>query len=137
MLALRAIASRVKKAGEPQFSTSAAKAGSAHSIALIPGDGIGVELMDPTLDFLAATKPSRPLETTHFPWSCEYYHKTGAMMPESGLADLEPHSAILLGAVGWPKTTPDHVSLRGLLVKIRQGFDLAVNVRPAFSLPLP
>lgn len=69
------------------------------------------------------------LETTELPWSCAYYLEHGAMMPADGLQILRDHDAIYLGAVGFPGV-PDHVSLRGLLLPIRQGFDQYVNLRP-------
>jgi tartrate dehydrogenase/decarboxylase/D-malate dehydrogenase len=69
------------------------------------------------------------IETTDFPWSCEYYTQTGRMMPEDGLAQLADSDAVYLGAVGYPGV-PDHVSLWGLLLPIRQGFDQYVNLRP-------
>jgi tartrate dehydrogenase/decarboxylase/D-malate dehydrogenase len=70
------------------------------------------------------------LEFTEFPWGCEYYLEHGRMMPEDGLETLVGFDAIYLGAVGWP-TVPDHVSLWGLLLPIRRGFDQYVNLRPA------
>ena len=67
---------------------------------------------------------------TRFPWGCEYYLQHGRMMPEDALETLAGFDAIYLGAVGWP-TVPDHVSLWGLLIPIRRGFDQYVNLRPA------
>ena len=64
-----------------------------------------------------------------YPWGCEYYLKTGEMMPENGMELLKESDAILLGAVGYPGV-PDHISLRGLLLEIRHGFDQYVNLRP-------
>jgi tartrate dehydrogenase/decarboxylase/D-malate dehydrogenase len=69
------------------------------------------------------------LSFTRFPWGCEYYLEHGRMMPEDGLETLAGFDAIYLGAVGWP-TVPDHVSLWGLLLPIRRGFDQYVNLRP-------
>jgi tartrate dehydrogenase/decarboxylase/D-malate dehydrogenase len=69
------------------------------------------------------------LEWDHLPWSCEHYAKTGRMMPEDGLARIRSHDAIYLGAVGYPGV-PDHVSLWGLLIPIRRGFQQYANVRP-------
>jgi len=66
---------------------------------------------------------------THFDWSCEVYAKTGRMMPEDGLEQLKKFDALFLGAVGYPGV-PDHVSLWGLLIPIRRGFDQYVNLRP-------
>jgi len=101
-------------------------------LAVIAGDGIGNEVMDEGIKVLnhyleKTGYASVSYET--FPWGCEYYHKTGEMMPENGLDILKTFDGILLGAVGYPGV-PDHISLRDLLLKIRQGFDQAVNLRP-------
>ena len=64
-----------------------------------------------------------------FPWGCEYYLKTGEMMPEDGLEQLKRFDAIYLGAVGYPGV-PDHISLGDLLLRIRRGFDEYINLRP-------
>ena len=101
-------------------------------IAIIPGDGIGREVVPVALDvLLAATRGDVDLDTTEFPWSCDYYLETGAMMPPDGLDILRTFDAIFLGAVGDPARVPDTVSLWGLLLRIRKGLGLAVNVRPA------
>ena len=71
------------------------------------------------------------LETVRFPWGCDFYLETGAMMPADGLDTLRAFDAIFLGAVGDPARVPDTVSLWGLLLRIRKGLGLAVNVRPA------
>ena len=68
---------------------------------------------------------------TEFPWSCDYYVKYGKMMPENGLDQLREFDAIFLGAVGNPNLVPDHISLWGLLLKIRREFQQTVNIRPA------
>jgi tartrate dehydrogenase/decarboxylase/D-malate dehydrogenase len=73
-------------------------------------------------------------EWEHFPWSCEYYRTTGAMMPAGGLAQIRNHDAIFLGAVGFPGV-PDHVSLWGLLIPIRRQFQQYANVRPVRLMP--
>src|SRR2546426_10707342 len=94
-------------------------------IALIPGDGIGKEVIPAGLRVLqraAEVTGSFSLVTTALDWSCERYLRTGAMMPADGLRILADHDAIYLGAVGHP-SVPDHVSLWGLLIAIRQGFD--------------
>jgi tartrate dehydrogenase/decarboxylase/D-malate dehydrogenase len=84
------------------------------------------------------TRPSRRfgfgLELTHYDWSCETYKQTGSMMPADGLDQLAQSDSVLLGAVGWPGV-PDHVSLWGLLIPIRRGFDQYVNLRPCKLLP--
>ncbi len=101
-------------------------------IAVIPGDGIGREVVPVALDVLrAATRGDVDLDTVEFPWSCDFYLETGAMMPSDGLDTLRTFDAIFLGAVGDPARVPDRVSLWGLLLRIRKGLGLAVNVRPA------
>jgi tartrate dehydrogenase/decarboxylase/D-malate dehydrogenase len=107
-------------------------------IAVIPGDGIGNEVVPEglrVLERLAAASNNRlRFEFESFPWGCEYYLKTGRMMDEDGLARLEQFDAIYFGAVGWPGV-PDHVSLWGLRLAICQGFDQYACVRPVRLLP--
>ncbi|PYR70632.1 MAG: tartrate dehydrogenase [Acidobacteria bacterium] len=100
-------------------------------IAVIEGDGIGHEVVPEGLRVLEAAgkKFGLSYEMTHFDWSCEVYAKTGRMMPEDGLEQLKKFDALFLGAVGYPGV-PDHVSLWGLLIPIRRGFDQYVNLRP-------
>ncbi len=107
-----------------------------YKIAVIPGDGIGREVVPPALEVLdaAATRFGFTLKPTHYDWSCETYTRTGAMMPADGLDQLREHDSILLGAVGWPGV-PDHVSLWGLLIPIRRGFDQYASVRPCKLMP--
>ncbi len=107
-----------------------------YKIAVIPGDGIGKEVVPPALEVLdaAATRFGFTLKPTHYDWSCETYTRTGAMMPPDGLDQLREHDSILLGAVGWPGV-PDHVSLWGLLIPIRRGFDQYASVRPCKLMP--
>ena len=102
-----------------------------YSIAVIPGDGIGKEVVPESIRVVeaAARKFSFDVHWNHFDWSCETYRKTGRMMPEGGLRQLEKFDAILLGAVGHPDV-PDHVSLWGLLIPIRRTFRQYVNLRP-------
>ncbi|WP_128255273.1 tartrate dehydrogenase [Falsirhodobacter deserti] len=109
----------------------------AHKIALIPGDGIGVDVTDATMQVLqaAAAKHGFALAPTRFDWSCETYLATGRMMPEDGIDQLRAFDAIFLGAVGWPATVPDSVSLHGLLLPIRKAFDQYANIRPHRLLP--
>jgi len=104
---------------------------STFKIAVIPGDGIGHEVVPEGLRVLEAAgkKFGLSFDLTHFNWSCEVYSKTGRMMPENGLEQLQKFDSILLGAVGYPGV-PDHVSLWGLLIPIRRGFDQYVNLRP-------
>ncbi|MBI1220030.1 MAG: tartrate dehydrogenase [Rhodobacteraceae bacterium] len=108
-----------------------------HKIAVIPGDGIGVDVTDAALEILAAAgaKFGFGLETQTFPWSCQFYLQTGAMMPEDGIRTLGKYDAIYLGAVGWPSTVPDAVSLHGLLLPIRKAFNQYANIRPHRLLP--
>ena len=101
-------------------------------VAVIAGDGIGPDVLAEgikALNTVAGLDESFAFEFTHFPWGCEYYLKTGRMMPEDGLEILKGFDAIYLGAVGFPGV-PDHISLRELLLVIRKGFDEYVNVRP-------
>lgn len=102
-----------------------------HHIALIPGDGIGIEVMPCAIRCLEtlARRPGLDFEFSDFPYSCEYYARHGVMMPADGIERLRPHDAILLGAVGYPGV-PDHVSLWGLLLPIRREFGQYVNLRP-------
>lgn len=108
-----------------------------YSIALIPGDGIGMAVTTAAWQVLqaAAKRGSFALEDTRFPWSCAYYLETGAMMPEDGIELLRKFDAILLGAVGWPAEVPDSVSLHGLLLPIRKRFTQYANIRPHRLLP--
>ena len=102
--------------------------------ALVPGDGIGKEVIPAATDVLRAAADGFGLEFESFDWGCEYYLRHGRMMPEDGLERLRPFDAIFLGAVGHP-SVPDHISLRQLLLRIRFGFDLYVNLRPIEILP--
>jgi tartrate dehydrogenase/decarboxylase/D-malate dehydrogenase len=101
-------------------------------IALIPGDGIGREVIPEARRVLESLH--LPLEFTEFPWGSEFYLQTGRMWPEAGLDQLRGFDAILLGAVGDPRV-PDHVTLHGLLLPIRRGFDQYACVRPAYYFP--
>jgi tartrate dehydrogenase/decarboxylase / D-malate dehydrogenase len=107
-----------------------------YRIALIPGDGIGREVIPEgvrTLEALAL-KFGFNLSFRSFPFSCEYFLQHGVMMPPDALEQLKAFDAILLGAVGHPKVA-DHVSLWGLLLPIRRAFDQYVNLRPVRLLP--
>lgn len=108
-----------------------------HKLALIPGDGIGVDVTEATMQVLdaAAARFGFALTSETFPWSCEYYLEHGAMMPEDGIETLRAFDAIYLGAVGWPASVPDAVSLHGLLLPIRKAFNLYANIRPHRLLP--
>jgi tartrate dehydrogenase/decarboxylase/D-malate dehydrogenase len=102
-----------------------------YRIAVIPGDGIGMEVVPEGLKVLDALAPRFGLrfDYEHFDWSCERYLETGAMMPEDGIERLAKFDAIFLGAVGFP-TVLDHVSLWGLLIPIRREFQQYINLRP-------
>jgi tartrate dehydrogenase/decarboxylase/D-malate dehydrogenase len=102
------------------------------SIAVIPADGIGIEVMseaEKVLNRISEISHEVKFKFEHYPWGCEYYLKHGKMMDEDGLDKLKNYDAILLGAVGYPGV-PDHISLRELLLKIRQGFNQYINYRP-------
>ncbi|MFK3781296.1 tartrate dehydrogenase [Agrobacterium sp. NPDC089420] len=107
------------------------------NIAIIPGDGIGVEVTAAAweVSLAAAATCNIGLSATTFPWSCDHYLKTGAMMPANGIETLRSYDAILLGAIGWPAKVSDDVSLHELLLRIRKEFDLYANVRPHKLLP--
>ncbi len=103
-----------------------------YKIALIPGDGIGSEVMEAAWPVLqtVARQHGFGLDGVWLPWSCDYYRSHGVMMPGDGIEQLSAFDAIYLGAVGLPTQVPDHISLRDLLLKIRQGLDLSINARP-------
>lgn len=103
-----------------------------YRIAVIAGDGIGPEVIEEgkkVLTGVAELDGGFQVEYTDFPWGCQYYLKTGKMMDEDGLEQLKGYDAIYLGAVGYPGV-PDHISLGGLLLKLRKGFDQYINLRP-------
>jgi len=108
-----------------------------HKIAVIPGDGIGKEVVPEGLRVLdaAARKFNVDLQLDHFDWSCDYYLAHGSMMPENWKEQIGRHDAIFFGAVGWPAKVPDHVSLWGSLIKFRRDFDQYVNLRPCRLMP--
>lgn len=107
-----------------------------YKIALIPGDGIGKEVVPAAVSVLerAGQLFSFTLDWDEKPWGCEYFERHGEMLPADGLASIARHDAIYLGAVGFP-TVPDHISLWGLLIPIRRRFDQYVNLRPIRLLP--
>ncbi len=107
---------------------------SAYQIALIPGDGIGKEVVPAAVRVLEAAGKGIGFNFECFDWGCEFYLRTGRMMPADGLERLLGFDAILLGAIGHP-SVPDHISLRELLLRIRFEFDLYVNLRPVEVLP--
>jgi tartrate dehydrogenase/decarboxylase / D-malate dehydrogenase len=103
----------------------------AYRIAVIPGDGIGKEVVPEGMRVLDAVGQRYDIvfEWDVRDWSCEHYARTGRMMPSHALTSIRNHDAIFLGAVGYPGV-PDHVSLWGLLIPIRREFDQYVNLRP-------
>jgi tartrate dehydrogenase/decarboxylase/D-malate dehydrogenase len=107
-----------------------------YKIALIPGDGIGQEVVPEGVRVLdeAGRRFGLSFSWDHRPWGCEYYARTGEMMPGNGLEGIRNHDAIYLGAVGFPGV-PDHLSLWGLLIKIRRQFQQYVNLRPIRLMP--
>jgi tartrate dehydrogenase/decarboxylase / D-malate dehydrogenase len=107
-----------------------------HRIAVIPGDGIGHEVVPEGIGVLERVGRLYGLDFVwdEFDWSCELFAKTGRMMPEDGLDRIRKHDAIFLGAVGYPNV-PDHVSLWGLLIPIRRAFEQYANVRPVRLMP--
>ncbi|WP_229075007.1 tartrate dehydrogenase [Actinoplanes sp. DH11] len=102
-----------------------------YRIALIPGDGIGTEVLPPAQALLDAIGRRHGITFGYdqFDWSCRRYLAEGAMMPADGLGQIRHHDAVLLGAVGWPGV-PDHLSLWGLLIPIRRTFQQYINLRP-------
>jgi tartrate dehydrogenase/decarboxylase/D-malate dehydrogenase len=107
-----------------------------YKIAVIPGDGIGKEVVPEGIRVLEAVgrRFGLAFQWDEYPWSCEHYARSGRMMPEDGLETIRRHDAIFLGAVGFPGV-PDHVSLWGLLIPIRRQFRQYVNLRPVRLMP--
>jgi len=109
-----------------------------YRIAVIPGDGIGKEVVPEGCRVLKAVKEvigDFHLHLEEYPWGSEYYLEHGCMMPPDALKTLEGYDAIYLGAVGMPSMVPDNVTLWGLLLPIRKGFEQYVNIRPMRLLP--
>jgi tartrate dehydrogenase/decarboxylase/D-malate dehydrogenase len=98
-----------------------------HRIALIPGDGVGPEVV---AEAAKALEAASDVLLTELPWGSEYWRQTGTMMPDTALEDIRQFDAVLLGAVGAPYV-PDHITLWGLLLPLRQQLDLWANLRPA------
>jgi len=108
-----------------------------YNLAVIPGDGIGPEVVAEgrkVLDTLARGGGDLSFGCSEFPWGSDYYRETGLLMPEDGLEQLRSSDAILFGAVGDPQI-PDHITLHGLLLPMRRGFDQGVCIRPAYLHP--
>lgn len=109
-----------------------------YRIAVIPGDGIGEEVVPEGCKVLKTVEEivgGFRLLSVEYPWGSQYYLRHGRMMPQDALKTLEGFNAIYLGAVGMPAAVPDHVTLWGLLLPIRKGFEQYVNVRPIRLLP--
>ena len=110
----------------------------ARRIAVIPGDGIGKEVVPEGLRVLeaVATRYEVPLEFDHFYFaSVDYLEEHGAMLPDDWKDQVGGHDALFFGAVGWPAKVPDHVSLWGSLLQFRREFDQYVNLRPVRLMP--
>lgn len=108
-----------------------------YKIAVLPGDGIGVDVTKEAIKVLkavAAVDGGITFDFNEFPWGSKYYLETGAMMPSDALKTLSSYDSILFGAVGDP-SVPDHITLRGMLLPIRQDFQQYVNLRPVRLLP--
>jgi len=108
-----------------------------YRIAVIPGDGIGKEVMPEGVRALdaAARRFGFTLQLEHLDWNCDRLVKTGRWMPENWKELIGDHDAIFFGATGWPAAVPDHVSLWGSLIKFRRDFDQYVNLRPVKLMP--
>ena len=108
-----------------------------YKIAVIPGDGIGTEVIYSGVEVLQALSkivPNLPIEFNHFDWGAEYYKEHGIMMPDEGVDELKDYNAIYFGSAGVPDI-PDHLTLWGLRLKICQGLDQYANLRPVKLLP--
>lgn len=109
-----------------------------HRIAVIAGDGIGQEVVPEGLRVLDAVADRFDIDLVvdHFDFaSCDYYARHGKMLPDNWKKQIGSHDAIYFGAVGWPQTVPDHISLWGSLLQFRREFDQYVNIRPARLMP--
>jgi len=118
--------------------SGAAGAERSYRIAMIPGDGIGKEVMPEgvrVLERAAKLFGFRIDEAWHDFACCDYYARHGRMMPEDWKAQIGAVDAIFFGAVGWPDTVPDHVSLWGSLLQFRREYDQYVNLRPVRLMP--
>ena len=108
-----------------------------YNLALIPGDGVGPEVVaegKKILTALSNLEPELSFTYTEFPWGSAYYRETGKMMPDDGLSEVGKCDAILFGAVGDPNI-PDHITLQGLLLPMRRAFDQGVCIRPSYLYP--
>ena len=110
---------------------------SEYKLAVIPGDGVGLEVIAEgrkILEAVAGGSDGPNFQFTEFPWGSAYYRETGRLMPDDGLEILKGFDAILFGAVGDPEI-PDHITLQGLLLPMRRGFDQGICIRPAYLYP--
>jgi tartrate dehydrogenase/decarboxylase/D-malate dehydrogenase len=108
-----------------------------YKLAVIPGDGVGLEVIAEgrkALEAVASVTGGLSFQFTEFPWGSEFYRETGQLMPDDGIETLKSFDAILFGAVGDPNI-PDHITLHGLLLPMRRGFDQGVCIRPAYLYP--
>ena len=105
---------------------------SQHTIAVIPGDGIGREVIPEGVRVLEAVGAKHGIQFRwqEYPWSCDWYKAHGRMCPEDAPEILKKSEAVFFGAVGNPSIVPDHISAWGLLINFRRWFDLYVNLRP-------
>jgi tartrate dehydrogenase/decarboxylase/D-malate dehydrogenase len=118
--------------------TSRSHADRIYKIAVIPGDGIGKEVVPEGVRVLeaAALKFGFKLQLEEFSFaSCDYYLKHNRMLPDDWKSQIGHHDAIFFGAVGWPEIVPDHISLWGSLIQFRREFDQYVNLRPVRLMP--
>lgn len=109
-----------------------------YRIAVIPGDGIGQEVVPEGVRVLraAAERFGFTLQLDEFEFaSCDYYLRNRTMLPEDWKERIGHHDAIFFGAVGWPEQVPDHISLWGSLIQFRREFDQYVNLRPVRLMP--
>ena len=108
-----------------------------YKVAVIPGDGVGLEVIDEgrkALEAVAGVTDGLSFQFTEFPWGSEFYRETGKLMPDDGIETLKGFDTILFGAVGDPDI-PDHITLHGLLLPMRRSFDQGVCIRPAYLYP--
>jgi len=111
---------------------------SAYRIAVLAGDGIGKEVMPEGIRVLEAVARKHQFSLTfdHFDFaSCDYYLEHGKMMPDNWKEIMMDYDAIYYGAVGWPETVPDHISLWGSLIQFRRQFEQYVCLRPIKLMP--
>jgi len=108
-----------------------------YRVAVIPGDGIGQEVTPAAMAVVdaAARRWGFTVEKKEFPWGADYYLEHGVVIPDEGMKEMAQYEAIYLGAIGAPGRVPEHILLRGSLLRIRQEYDLYINLRPVKLLP--